>query len=207
MSHNGSFHFTGFPGYNLNDSAVDNSGMPNEPPNGFNPGYNLPNNQHAGPSHPSSRWFLPPHEVGRRSHPYMRPVAVPGGLGDLSHLRNPTTAPTTLYPGNNGMLCSPPLKVSSETHLSAEGYNTMFYPAMVVPQPVTIPSPIPPPTFTPAPPCDRKSPLLIIDQTSVTHPIGSAYFPSTPLAGVTTGGQDRDALCPAGPSNEGSGCK
>ena len=110
MSHNGSFHFTGFPGYNLNDFAVDNSGMPNEPPNGFNPGYNLPNHQHAGPSNPSSRWFLPPHEVGRRSHPYMRPMAVPRGLGDLSHLRNPTTAPTTLYPGNNGMSRSPPLK-------------------------------------------------------------------------------------------------
>ena len=206
MSHNGSFHFTGSPNFNPNGFAFDNSGPINEPSRGFNPHFNLPNYQHAGPSNLTSRRYLPLHEGGKTGQPYTG-VAVPGDLGDFSHLQNPTTAPTTLHRRNEGTSHSPPLRVSSEAHLSVEGYNPTLYPAMVAPRPVGSRYANSPSTFAPAQPCDCKPPLFIFHQTSVTHPIRSARHFSTSLAGVTTGRQDRDALFQVGPSDEESGCK
>lgn len=108
MSPNGIFGFTGFTGSGLNYFGRDDFGVANDLFNKTD--LDLQNHERGGPSNPSNPRYLQPPEVGNRSRPY-RGVEVLGGLNEImSHLRNPLTAPMTLY--REGKSYPPPSNVS-----------------------------------------------------------------------------------------------
>ena len=120
MLNNGIFDFTGFTGFdrtgfNFNNSSVasdlfDYNEFDKENKTG------LQDNQYASPSDLQSSWYLQPPKVGGVNPPYTG-VEVLGNLNGPSHLCDPITAPTMMYPRSQvspdeGKSCSASSKVS-----------------------------------------------------------------------------------------------
>ena len=105
MSYNGqNLNSTGSAGFSDNSNfRRGNSDVTDDFSDIFNTGndtgLDLQNHQHAGPSVPSNLWYLRVPQVGGPSQLHAGPE-VAGGPNGLSHLNDPTTAPVSLYPGN-----------------------------------------------------------------------------------------------------------
>ena len=135
MSYNGqNFNSTGSAGFSDNDNFCRGS---SNATNDFfdiydttnNAGHDLQNHQPAGPSVPSDLWYLRVPQVGGQSQLHTG-SGIMGGLSDLSHLNDPTTAPVSLDSGNRvsldeGKSCSmfrrPLIRVSFIYHI---GHNS-----------------------------------------------------------------------------------
>ena len=191
MSHNEIFDFTGFTAFDLNNFDCDNFKPADDLFSVFNRENktcpDLQNHQYACSSKLDDSWYLQPPEVGGKSQPYMglEVLADPSGP---SHLDDPVSAPTTLYPGNqlSRKSCFHPQKYRPETHSFVTGYNSPFHPGVVIPtsspQPVTIrPSTAISASHVPALSRGRKSHFFFIKHRSLTrHNQADPSAPPTP---------------------------
>ena len=99
MSPKGIFDFTGLTGFGLSYFGRDDFNMAGDLFNTTN--LDLQNHEHGDPNNLDRPWYLQPPEDGNQIQPYQG-VEVLGKLDGLSHLRDPLTAPMTLYPGTLG---------------------------------------------------------------------------------------------------------